>query len=68
MRSAASFERPTRYTRGFTVYLTNALIIYSPMLLVALTKTATKPEGRVVVSFWLEDRILSNSTIVKVYD
>lgn len=64
MRSPASCDRPTKYTRGSRACLANCFSEVSPTPLVAPTKTATRPGGRAEAIRELEDWTSVRETIV----
>ena len=66
MRSPASWERPTKYTRGWRAYLANCLSVVSPIPLVAPTKTAIRPGGRVEGMREFEDSMSGRETMVNM--
>lgn len=63
MRSAASWDRPTKYARGLYEYWANFFSVISPIPLVAPTKRAIRPVGNVVGMRELEARMIERDTI-----
>ena len=64
IRFPASWERPTKYARGWRECFANCLRVASPIPLVAPTKTATRCGGRADVIKRLDDWTWERVTIV----